>query len=646
MYGQTIPYLCAFARSIMNTFIRQLEAQGELCRIRPYVDPVLEISEITDRCCKQAGGGKALLFENTGTAFPVLTNAMGSNRRICAALGVVHLDEAADGIEKLFSDIVTPRRGWHNKFRLLSDLKRAASWMPQTVKGRGVCQEIIHHQPDLGILPILQCWPADGGRFITLPMVHTKDPHSGTRNVGMYRMQVIDRQTTGMHWHRHKTGARHYREYQALGRRMPVAVALGGDPACIYAATAPLPDAVDEYILAGFLRKRKVRLVRCITQDMEVPEDADIIIEGYVDPSEDLFLEGPFGDHTGFYSLADHYPRFHVTCITHRRDAIYPATIVGIPPQEDAWMAKASERIFLKPLRWAVLPEIKNIHMPVPGVAHNLALVQIQKSYPGQGMKTIHSLWGAGQMMLNKILLATDAPVDNYRELARRTLACMDFHSDLVFGKGPLDILDHASSHFAFGSKLGIDATEKHPEEKKIQRFNDSTIGTLESLNQELWNHGIRNRYTAVTAWNTSLLLDEIPVVILAVHEPSAGLTAALGAQLLADEDLLFVKLFLLFDDTVDIADMNTVCWLACANIDPDRDLRLADAPRQQIVADACMKYPKSYGFPREWPPVVTALETTIYAVNEKWEQLELGNLIPSPSLKFLKMNPDDGAEI
>ena len=610
----------------MNDFIRLLEEKGELHRIKQFVDPVFEIAEITDRCCKQPDGGKALLFENTGTDFPVLTNAMGSYKRICLALGVARLDDAANDIEKLFKEITTPPKGFHNKFRLLSKLRRIASWMPKSMKGRGMCQEVVYNNPDLGILPILKCWTLDGGRFITLPMVHTKDPNTGIRNLGMYRMQIIDAKTTGMHWHRHKTGARHYREYKNLGKRMSVAVALGGHPAYIYAATAPLPDNMDEYILAGFLRKKNVRMVRCLTQDIEVPEDVDIVIEGYIDPTENLLWEGPFGDHTGFYSLADWYPRFHVTCITHRRNAVYPATVVGIPPQEDAWIQKASERIFLTPLKLAILPELKDLNMPTQGVAHNLALVQIEKTYPGQGLKTIHALWGAGQMMLNKILFATDLPLNNYRELIRQTLARIDFHTALVFAKGPLDVLDHSSSGFAFGSKLGIDATCKFPEEicsndSTIQQFNDSKI---QSLN---------NR---ITGCNTNLLDADIPVAILAIHKPNAELSAAIGKQLLTDRQWLFIKIFILLDDTIDIFDLDTVCWLACANIDPERDVRIAQSPRQQIVVDACMKYPQTYDFPREWPQIATSSETTISAVDNKWKQLGLSEFMPSPSKKFL----------
>jgi len=515
--------------------------------------------------------------------------------------------------------------------------------MPGTVKGRGVCQEVVHRNPNLDALPILKCWPADGGRFITLPMVHTKDPHTGARNVGMYRMQAIDSTTTGMHWHRHKTGARHYREYKALGKQMPVAVALGGDPVYAYSSTAPMPDNMDEYILAGFLRKRKVRLVRCITQDIEVPEDVDIVIEGYVDTAEDLFFEGPFGDHTGFYSLADWYPRFHVTCITHRKGAVYPATVVGIPPQEDAWLQKATERIFLTPLKMAILPEIRDLNMPAPGVAHNLAMVQIDKHYPGQGLKTIQALWGAGQMMLNKILLVTDLSLNNYSELTRQILVRIDFHSDIVFGKGPLDVLDHASPRVAFGSKLGIDATCKLPEETMPRALGQKTASagmTQDELKKRLPAQVVDAHVPNLGG------CEQGQIAILAVQEPNPEMIADIASHIMSDDELISVKVFVIVDHTVDISDLNAVCWLVCANIEPERDIALAEAPRQQLVVDACMKHPQRYGFPRDWPNIVTASETTILSVNQKWKQLELGALAPSPSVKFLKMKMGDGFKV
>jgi 4-hydroxy-3-polyprenylbenzoate decarboxylase len=349
----------------LQQFISELDNSGELIKIKEFADPELEIAEITDRISKLPGGGKALLFENTGTQFPVLINSMGSNSRICMALGISNLDEASEKISLLFNQLASEKSNFWQKLKMLPMLKEVSSLMPSKISRKGKCQEIIMNTPDLSKLPILKCWPLDGGRFVTLPLVHTIDPETGFKNTGMYRLQVFSANTTGMHWHRHKTGARHFEAYKKLGKKMPVAVSLGGDPAYTYAATAPLPENIDEYMFAGFLRKKKVELVKCITQEIYVPSDADFVLEGYIDPTEEYKLEGPFGDHTGFYSLEDYYPVFHVTCITHRKDAVYPATIVGVPPQEDAWIAKATERIFLSPIRMALVPEIIDMNLPV-----------------------------------------------------------------------------------------------------------------------------------------------------------------------------------------------------------------------------------------------------------------------------------------
>jgi 4-hydroxy-3-polyprenylbenzoate decarboxylase len=395
-------------------FIETLERAGELVRIKEYVNPNLEISEITDRISKTEGGGKALLFENTGYDFPVLMNAYGSEKRMCLALGVDHLDDVAKEIENLFHLLSSPKESIVDKLRLLPKLSQFAGWMPKVKSGRGECQQVTWQGEEANInkLPVITCWPKDGGPFVTLPIIHTKDPNTNSRNVGMYRMQVFGPKLTGMHWHKHKVSAKHFNEYKKLGKRMPVAVALGGDPVYAYSATAPLPENVDEYMLAGFLRKRKVELVKCITQpDIEVPADADFIIEGYVDPDDELIWEGPFGDHTGYYSLPDWYPRFHITAITHKKNAVYPATIVGIPPQEDAWLGKATERIFLAPMKMTMIPEIIDMDMPVEGVFHNLVIAQIQKEYAGQGQKVMNAMWGAGQMMFNKILVLADQQV-------------------------------------------------------------------------------------------------------------------------------------------------------------------------------------------------------------------------------------------
>ena len=327
----------------LSHFVQKLEENQELLRITEFVSPKLEIAEIADRMVKN--GGKALLFENTGTEFPLLINAFASDRRICMALGVKKLEDIEDSLARLMDEFLGPKTRLIDKLKVLPSLMKVASWMPESVSRRGACQEVVMDKPDLTKLPVLTCWPADGGPFITLPGVHTKDPVTGIRNLGMYRMQVFSPDLTGMHWHLHKGSANHYHRYKELGQRMPVTVTLGGDPIYTYTATAPLPENLDEHLLAGFLRKKKVELVRCLTNELEVPFDVDFVIEGYVDPTEDLILEGPFGDHTGFYSLADYFPQFHVTCITHRKNAIFPATIVGIPPQEDGWIGKATERI-------------------------------------------------------------------------------------------------------------------------------------------------------------------------------------------------------------------------------------------------------------------------------------------------------------
>ena len=437
-------------------FVQVLEREGELKRISHPVKANLEITEIADRVMKN--GGPALLFENvTEKNIPLLINAFGSSKRMALALGVDDIEETAREIAKLIQ--TRPPKSWKDKFQLLGELVKLAGIPPKTV-AEGACQEIVHHEPDLGILPVLTCWPGDGGPFITLPMVFSKDPLKGARNVGLYRMQVFDARTTGMHWHLHKVGARHF--HQQKSGRFELAACLGGDPALIYAATAPLPDQIDEILFSGFLRKKGVELVKAITVDIEVPANSDIVIEGYIDPAEPLRQEGPFGDHTGFYSLADDYPVFHVTCITHKKNPIYPTTIVGRPPMEDAYLGKTTERLFL-PLLRVTLPEIVDMNLPVHGVFHNLAIISIKKEYPAHARKVMHALWGLGQMMFTKILIIVDHDV-NIHDLSEVTWVVgnhIDPKRDTIFVEGPVDVLDHAAPALAFGSKIGIDATRK-----------------------------------------------------------------------------------------------------------------------------------------------------------------------------------------
>lgn len=451
------------AYSDLRDFIRRLEKEGELVRIRYRASPELEITEIADRTVKR--NGPALLFEDVeGSELPVLINHFGSMKRMSMALGVDSIDEIGAEIESLIG--TAPPVGFLDKLKMLPKLAKLASVFPRTVS-RGACQEVVKigEEASLDFLPILKCWPGDGGRFITLPMVFTKDPNTGRRNVGMYRMHVYDSRTTGMHWHVHKVGARHYAEHERLGKRMEVAVALGGDPAITYAATAPLPDDFDEMIFAGFLRKAPVEMVQCKTIDAEVPADAEIVLEGYVEPGERR-IEGPFGDHTGYYSPAEEYPVFHLTCVTHRKNPIYPATVVGKPPMEDCFIGKATERIFL-PLIRAQLPEIVDINLPVEGIFHNLAFVSIKKRYPMHARKVIHALWGLGQMMFTKMIVVFDEDVDvqNLSEVLWRLGSNVDPKRDITFSEGPVDALDHASPQPLYGSKMGIDATRKLPEE-------------------------------------------------------------------------------------------------------------------------------------------------------------------------------------
>lgn len=459
----------------LREFIEVLEKKGSLLRIKTEVDPLLEITEITDRMCKSPGGGKALFFEKVkGSEFPVVTNLFGSFERMCLSLEVTSLDEVAKRIEDLLSQ--APPKGLIEKLSLLPKLLEFSKFFPKYVKN-AACQEVIERDnPDLGKFPVLKCWPQDGqpgdeGRFITLPMVFTRDPESGRPNCGMYRIHIYDKRTTGMHWHIHKDGARHYDKYLKIGKRMPAAIAVGSDPAVIYASSAPLPESVDEMLFAGFLRQSPVEMVRCITSDIEVPANSELVIEGYLDPGETR-TEGPFGDHTGFYSPAEPYPVFHVTCVTHRKDMIYPATIVGKPPMEDCYMGKATERIFL-PLIRLDFPEIRDINLPMEGVFHNFAIISIRKSYPGHAKKIIHGLWGKGQMMFAKLLIVVDDDVDvqDLSYTAWRVLNNVDWKRDTVFADGPLDALDHAANWPRYGSKMGIDATRKTREEGMMREW-------------------------------------------------------------------------------------------------------------------------------------------------------------------------------
>lgn len=620
-------------------FIDSLEQAGELIKIKSYVDPVLEIAEITDRVSKTPGGGKALLFENTGYDFPVLMNAYGSEKRMCLALGVKHLDDITGEIEGLFKLLTSPKEGIIDKLKMLPKLGQFASWMPKVIKGRGDCQQVVlTENPDITKIPVITCWPKDGGPFVTLPIIHTKDPTTGNRNVGMYRMQVFGPTLTGMHWHKHKVSAKHFSEYKKLGKRMPVAVALGGDPVYAYSATAPLPENVDEYMLAGFLRKKKVELVKCISQpDIQVPADADFIIEGYVDPMDELIWEGPFGDHTGYYSLPDFYPRFHITAITHRKNAVYPATIVGIPPQEDAYLGKATERIFLAPIKMTLVPEITDMDMPVEGVFHNLVITQIAKEYAGQGQKVMNAMWGAGQMMFNKILVLADKAVkiQDYRALAQYVFKHLNPATDIYFSQGPMDVLDHSCSKLGFGGKMCIDGTKKY-EEETDERYH------LTSPNIAL-DKSIFSVIPEIKTVNTTLMAMDIPCLLLSVKKSKRNHLKQIHEQICQMEEVEGVKMILYVEHTVNANDLPVALWRFCNNLDPKRDHHLVqrESLKEPGKTFACMGFDGTIktkdfdDFYRDWPNIIVAADETIKAVDAKWKDLEIGEFLASPSLKF-----------
>jgi len=621
-----------------HEFIDALDRAGELIRIKTYVDPKLEMAEITDRVSKSGNGGKALLFENTGYSFPVLMNAYGSEKRMCMALGVNHLDDVAREIESLFKLLASPKDSILDKLKLLPKLGQFASWMPKVRSGRGPCQEVVMEKPDITKLPVITCWPNDGGPFVTLPVIHTKDPHTNSRNVGMYRMQVFGPQLTGMHWHKHKVSAKHFNEYKKLNKRMPVAVALGGDPVYAYSATAPLPENVDEYMLAGFLRKKKVELVKCLTQpDVEVPADADFIIEGYVDPGDELIWEGPFGDHTGYYSLPDWYPKFHITAITHKKNPVYPATIVGIPPQEDAWLGKATERIFLAPIKMTMVPEIIDMDMPVEGVFHNLVITQIRKEYAGQGQKVMNAMWGAGQMMFNKILIISDegTKIQDYHSLAVYVFNNLNPATDIYFSTGPMDVLDHSCSKLGFGGKVCIDGTKKS-EEETDERYQSPVSDGTTQLRQKL-----HDRFAEIKDVNTGLLKSGIPCILISVEKNRKGHISNLHERIFELNEMNAVKMVLYVEHTVDVLDLSLALWRFCNNLDPRRDSLLTKKILDNGKYIACMgfdgtrKTKELDDFQRDWPNIIVADDVTIKSIDNKWENLGIGPFIPSPSLKY-----------
>ncbi len=603
----------------LRGFIDLLESRGQLVRIGERVSPELEITALADRAVKT--GGPALLFENVeGAELPLAINLFGTRERMAWALGVDSLDDLTERLRELLD--VKLGGGLFRMASNLPKLRELATLPPRLVR-RAPVQEVVWRadEVDLGRLPILKCWPKDGGRFVTLPLVISKDPESGAVNVGMYRMQVLDQRSTAMHWQRHKTGASHLESARRLGTRLEVAVALGGDPALTYAATAPIPPipGINEYSLTGFLRSQRVELVKGITVDLEVPAHAEIVLEGYVDPEEPWVVEGPFGDHTGFYTLEDDYPRFHVSAITMRQGAVYPATIVGRPPMEDAYLIEASERIFLVPAQ-LILPEIVDYHMPSAGIAHNLVNVRIEKGYPGQAYKVANGLLGLGQMMFAKVVLVSDGdtPPQDHLGFWRTVLAHALPGRDEQFAKGPIDVLDHASRSWSYGSKLVIDGTVKHREEGGVVDGVASPHRSGSTAAEE------RSQAPKPKPWvpNEDVAADELPAhaEVRDQHQLAGGFWFLTTRKSRVDQGRHIgewaaqqpaakgVRLIAVLDHQTDPRDFEEVMWTLLNNIDPERDVFIVDqaSPAGSVwVMDGTPKLADE-GFTRRWPDKIT----------------------------------------
>ena len=597
----------------LGEFISELEKAGELLRVKAPVSCDLEITCITDLASKAPGGGKALLFEHVRESrFPVLTNAFGSERRICMALGTDSLDSLAQRLDRFVR--IGPPKSLRQLARLLPMGLELIRFLPRRTS-RAACQEVIYRgeQIDLSMLPVLKCWPQDGGPFVTLPVVITRSLKTGRRNAGMYRLQVFNRNTTGMHWHIHKDGSNYFQEYRKAGKRMPVAVAIGTDPAVTYAATAPLPRGIDEMILAGFIRTRPVQMARCVSVDLEVPAEAEFVLEGYVDP-EELRQEGPFGDHTGYYSLVGDYPVFHLTALTHRRNPVYAATIVGRPPMEDCWLAKATERIFL-PLLGAIHPEVCDFWMPWEGVFHNIVVMAIDKEYPGHARRIMSAVWGQGQMSFSKAVALVDGRVDlkNPRKVLETILNEVDVESDLYITEGVLDVLDHSAPDPLFGAKIGIDATSRRPDERQRPKLAAGQIPADEVIEKSL-----KNTSGLLSAFHTPQLDVRNRLLLLTFAKDGRTPGRTLSERLLRKRALKTFSILVLLDSGIDLRDYSLVLWKVFNNVDPKRDILRCGG---RMAIDATRKSVED-GHTRPWPADIEMAPEVARSVRERAKEL------------------------
>ena len=594
----------------LSEFIKRLESSGELTSITKPVSPILEITEIADRMMKSPGGGKALLFEHVeGSPFPVLINAFGSFRRIALALS-----EEPDALAERLRGILeqSPPGTIFEKLRLIPKAISWSKFFPSVRRQRSpACQEVVHtgDEVDLSLLPVLQCWPKDGGRFVTLPVVFTKSLKDGRQNAGMYRLQIYDKRTTGMHWHIHKDGSHCFQEYREAGRRMEAAVAIGTDPAVTYASTAPMPRGVDEMILAGFIRKKPVAMVEALTVDILVPAEAEFVLEGYIDP-EETRVEGPFGDHTGYYSLEDHYPVFHVTAITHRRNPVYSATVVGRPPMEDCYLAYATERLFL-PLIRTILPEIKDYRLPWEGVFHNVVTAAVDKEFCGHAAKIMSGMWGSGQMSFAKAIVLVDDErlLRDGGMLLRHILDTIALNADITIMDGILDVLDHSAPQGLYGSKIGIDATRRIAGEPPRPAI--PAAGSCDTLLSRL-----KAADSGFTALRNVYPDSARPLLLVAVAKDDRRNSGHFLNLLLNHPP--FQGIMVLYDADIDLRDDSLVLWKVFNNVDPRRDIRFFPSG---AVIDATKKGPAD-GHNRPWPDDIKMSPEIVKLVDEKFPDL------------------------
>jgi 4-hydroxy-3-polyprenylbenzoate decarboxylase len=600
----------------LTEFIERLEQENELIRISEPVSPILEISEITDRVSKSPNGGKALLFENVeGSQMPVLINAFGSTRRMNIALGVEDIEEIPKEIDRYLK--IAPPQTLIDKVKLLPLLLNAANFPPKIVgSSKAPCQEVVHKGDavDLGSIPILQCWPNDAGRFITLPIVVNRSADDKLRNVGLYRMQIYDKNTTGMHWHIHKDGAHFFHEFRRQNKRMEVAVAIGADPAVCYSASAPLPYGIDEFLLAGFIRKSAVPLVKCKTVNLEIPATAEIVLEGYIDPAE-MRLEGPFGDHTGYYSQDGDYPVFHVTAITHRKNPVYLTTIVGIPPQEDYYLGKATERIFL-PLMRTQLPEIVDMDMPLEGVFHNSVIISIDKRYPMQARRMMSALWGLGQMSFVKTILVVDAEIDVHdtRAVLKALLNNINLKRDLFFSEGILDVLNHGSDQALYGSKLGIDATTRIEGESGFGEVIDSPQPSKNLPHPK----AVVDHYKEVKDCRILNQDNRHSVMFIAFDKTRPHQASKFISSFFDYPGFSNISILIVLEAHVDLSDASAIMWKFFNNLDPKRDFHFEG---EHLGIDVTRKLPEE-GYEQDWPDEIAMSQSIKNQVQEKWGRM------------------------